>query len=416
MSAGPVHPIVDFVAVGIGPANLSLAALRQPQRDITAQFYEQRPGLHWHEGTLLPDAAMQTSYLKDLVTPVDCTSPYSFLSFLQSHRRLYKFIIANFPMVTRVEFDQYLKWVSSRLSDLNYATRVHAVEYDRQFTVHHSRGSVRSNHIVLGMGLEPRMPESVRQNCSTTLFHSSQYLKCRSRFADKRVAVIGGGQTGAEVVADILRDESAAPAQLVWLSRRMNYLPLDDSPFTNELFLPSYSQFFHSLSARLREALVDEQKLASDGISHDTLERLYRRIYQLTYLSANRPPRIDLKPAHIVEEITAHHCGWRLQVRERLTDRTDDIDVDAAILCTGYEYRIPALLDPILDLCETAAGELRLNEDFSVRWRGPRQNRIYVQNGSRIGRGVADPNLSLVAWRSAKILNSIAQRTVYDVE
>ena len=30
----------------------------------------------------------------------------------------------------------------------------------------------------------------------------------------------------------------------VWVTRRSNFLPLDESPFTNELFVPAYSDFF----------------------------------------------------------------------------------------------------------------------------------------------------------------------------
>ena len=59
-----------------------------------------------------------------------------------------------------------------------------------------------------------------------------------------RVAVVGGGQSGAEVVWHLLLDLVRLPAQLVWISNRPNFLPLDESPFTNELFTPAYSDYF----------------------------------------------------------------------------------------------------------------------------------------------------------------------------
>ena len=58
----------------------------------------------------------------------------------------------------------------------------------------------------------------------------------------------------------------------------------------------------------------------------------------------------------------------------------------------------------------------QIAEDFSIAWDGPPDRRIFVQNAARIRRGIADPNLSLLAWRSAKIINSLCGRTIYEVE
>jgi lysine N6-hydroxylase len=39
--------------------------------------------------------------------------------------------------------------------------------------------------------------------------------------------------------------------------------------------------------------------------------------------------------------------------------------------------------------------------------------RIYAQNMGVYTHGIADPNLSLTAWRSAQIVNSLTGREVY---
>lgn len=54
MSTTPAHDRPDpeaprdLVGVGIGPANLSLAALAHPLAELDAVFYEQRPAFDWH--------------------------------------------------------------------------------------------------------------------------------------------------------------------------------------------------------------------------------------------------------------------------------------------------------------------------------------------------------------------------------
>jgi lysine N6-hydroxylase len=54
-----------------------------------------------------------------------------------------------------------------------------------------------------------------------------------------------------------------------------------------------------------------------------------------------------------------------------------------------------------------ADGRYQLQRDFSVKWDGPDGHGLYVQNGGRYSHGIAEPQLSLAAWRSAVIVNAI---------
>ena len=78
------------------------------------------PSFDWHPGMMLPDVELQSSYLKDLVTPVMPTSPWSFISYLVAHKRLYAFLNAQYDAVPRREFAQYLAWVASQLKNLTF--------------------------------------------------------------------------------------------------------------------------------------------------------------------------------------------------------------------------------------------------------------------------------------------------------
>src|ERR1700674_92511 len=62
--------MLDAVGVGVGPFNLSLAALLAPT-GFNARFFDKSADFQWHPGLLLPEATIQVSYLKDLVTLVD---------------------------------------------------------------------------------------------------------------------------------------------------------------------------------------------------------------------------------------------------------------------------------------------------------------------------------------------------------
>ena len=108
--------------------------------------------------------------------------------------------------------------------------------------------------------------------------------------------------------------------------------------------------------------------------------------------------------------------GYSLMIRDKLKGLGETLNVDVLILCTGAQYRRPKFLDPIIGRLNCGPDGYVIREDYSIEWDGPRHLNIYVQNGAKHTRGVADPNLSLMAWRSATIINSMAQREVYDVK
>ena len=100
---------LDVAGIGVGPFNLSLAALMVPQAQLNSCFFERRPRFDWHAGMMLPGTYMQTSYLKDMVTPVDPASRYGFLNYLVDKGRFYRFINAEYTNVRRVEYADYMR-------------------------------------------------------------------------------------------------------------------------------------------------------------------------------------------------------------------------------------------------------------------------------------------------------------------
>ena len=403
----------DAVGVGVGPFNLSLAALLAPTGH-NGRFFDRTADFQWHPGLLFPEATLQVSYLKDLVTLVDPTSPYSFLAFLRANKRLYRFINRTETRVSRQEFNQYLQWVAGRLPNVEFGAEVLGVRLNEEgFSVELDRRTLRTRNIVLGTGLVPIIPPWARPFLGNELFHSNDYLRHPVDATGRVVAVVGGGQSGAEVVWHLLLDIAHLPAQLVWISHRPNFLPLDESPFTNELFNPGYSDYFFGLTQEQRDVLLAEQKLASDGISPGLLQRIYDRLYELEFLEA-AGRRVRLLPAHEVVGMQHGSAGCDLALRERWgAQRT--VHADVIVLGTGYSYALPEAMQPLANRMSWDRDGLPVRADFSVEWDGPPELRIYAQDAARHMRGVADPNLSLMAWRSAIIANSLLDRQAYDV-
>jgi lysine N6-hydroxylase len=407
---------LDALGVGVGPANLSLAALLAPHTRLRAAFFDRAERFRWHEGLMFPEAVVQVSFLKDLVTTVCPTSPYTFINFLVVHKRLYRFITAGFHRVPRWQFEEYFRWVAEQLPSIHHGKNVEEITLgDRHFNVRIGDSVLRARNIVLGTGLVPRVPECAKPHLGPTLFHAYRFQCEQTTWAGRRVVIIGGGQTAAEIVSQMLTRDDELPSHLTWISRRSNFQPLDESPFTNELFTPSYSDGFFALPDAERRRLVDAQKLASDGISPGLIEQLYRRLYEIEF-RAGAGQRISLRPSRELRAVAREGSSWVLDLHDRVNQRGERVDADLVILCTGFHYEPPACIAPLLGRISRTYEELECRKDFSVRWDGPPEMRIFLQNGARLTRGLADPNLSLLAWRSASIVNSLAGENLYAVD
>jgi lysine N6-hydroxylase len=160
---------------------------------------------------------------------------------------------------------------------------------------------------------------------------------------------------------------------------------------------------------------LNDQKLASDGISMETLTKIYQAVYESRHLQRNAID-ISLRTSSQLTEVQQVAGKWQLVLLQTDTGVRELRDADVVILATGYRHENPSWLAPIAHRLEMAGEEMALNSDFSAKWDGPSDSRIYVQNGGRAQWGVADPNLSLISWRSGKIIASLAGRQVYDLD
>src|SRR5207245_12514 len=148
-----------------------------------------------------------------------------------------------------------------------------------------------------------------------------------------------------------------------------------------------------------------DRRLASDAISQGLLQRIDDRLYDLECLEpAGR--RVRLLPGHEVVGMQHTSAGCDLALRDRWgTSRT--VRADMIVLGTGSSYALPEAMQPLAKRLSWDRDGFPVRTDFSVEWDGPPELRIYAQDAARHMRGVADPNLSLMAWRSAIIANSL---------
>lgn len=404
------HIFYDIVGVGAGPFNLSIAALLYPLKDVRNRFFERQEQYSWHPGMLLPNSTIQNNFLKDLVSFADPTNQFSFLAFLHAKKRLYEYVNAGFPRTSRVEFNQYLQWVAGQIPAVQWGQDVNNIErHAAGFLVSTSGSTCITRNLVIGTGPSPFIPEMAKQFIGDQVFHSSRYLFNRKNLSRKRIAIIGGGQSGAEILLDLI-NRGISPSEIHWISARRGIAPLDESHFANEWFTPVYIEYFWGLAPSKKTELLEQHRLSSDGISPETIESLYQALYRHRFLEDGSICRV--MHSRMVHSIKKDDEGYVLHMTHLDTDQTEMINVDSIILATGYRQNtLPAILENLIDGIEISDGDPVVNIDFSLRYNG--LGKIFIVNAARASHGVAEPNLSLNAWRAATVINSILGREHY---
>ncbi|MFB9902997.1 lysine N(6)-hydroxylase/L-ornithine N(5)-oxygenase family protein [Allokutzneria oryzae] len=412
----------DVIAIGAGPFNLGLAALASTVDELDVVVLESRTEFRWHPGLMFDDAMLQVSFLADLVSLVAPTHPLSFLSYLHDTDRMYPFYVREQFHPTRREYEHYLRWAASRLPSVRWSHRVEAVRWDAAaslFTVHvvhadGSRSTMRAKDLVLGVGTEPRVPESLAALPGEKLLHTADYLHRTADIeAAGRVTVVGSGQSGAEVALDLLRRNASGGGAVSWLTRTVSFAPLDYTKLVLEMTTPAYIHYFHDLPQSKRDELVAEQWRHYKGISTETLEAIHDVLYQRDLVPGLAD--VELRNGVAIEGSTVDSSGRAvLTCRHRDTGRTFEHVTDLVVAATGYAQRKPAFLRPMEELVRRdEKGRYRVALDHSIELDPAVTGRVYVSNADLHSHGVAAPDLGIGAFRNATILNSASGRELY---
>nr|WP_042441995.1 SidA/IucD/PvdA family monooxygenase [Streptacidiphilus jiangxiensis] len=422
---GVVH---DLVGVGLGPFNLSLAALADRVPGLRSVFLEAKPEFSWHPGLMIEGARMQVPFLADLVSLVDPTSPWSFLAYLGDRDRLFPFYFAEQWHLTRREYADYCRWAATRLPNCRFDSPVKAVRWNAEQALFEVEvpgyEPYLARHLVLGVGTEPVVPPAFAELLATAgpVLHSGEYLTSpRSPLTPAEgsdnggglrplgdVTVVGSGQSGAEVFLDLLRRRGqAAGPRLRWITRSAALAPMEYSKLGLEHFTPDYTRYFHGLPEPVRDTLVPRQWQLYKAASAETLAAIHEALYERT--AAHGAPDVEIVPGTEVLAARRGPCGGlELHCVHPQSAAEYTLRTDLVVLATGYAARRPALLDPIDHLVDwDAKGRYRVGLDYRVGlWPGVTAG-LYVQNAELHTHGVGTPDLGLGAHRAAVILNAV---------
>ncbi|WP_229069178.1 lysine N(6)-hydroxylase/L-ornithine N(5)-oxygenase family protein [Actinoplanes sp. DH11] len=402
----------DFVAIGVGPFNLGLAALTAGLPDVDGVFLEQRAEFDWHPGLMLDGVTIQVPFLADLVTMADPTSKFSFLNYLKQVGRLYPFYIRENWYPLRAEYNEYCRWVAGQLPSIRWNTRVDTVTHDGEaYLVHTAGATFRARKLVLGIGTEPRVPAAVDQG---PWLHSADYLPNKERLQGlDSITVVGSGQSAAEIYLDLLNDIETYGYHLSWITRSPRYFPMEYTKLTLEMTSPDYIRYHQALPLDVRDRLGREQRNLYKGISGDLVDAIYDTLYAK---SLRGPVPTTLLTNTALENVIwdAAEQRYTLALHHAEQGQSFTAGTQGLILATGYAPRVPSFLDPVRDRIRwDARGRFDVAVDYAVDLAG---NEVFVQNAEEHTHSVNAPDLGMGPYRNSVILKGITGREVYPIE
>ncbi|MGM0829787.1 MAG: lysine N(6)-hydroxylase/L-ornithine N(5)-oxygenase family protein [Bacillota bacterium] len=420
--------LYDVIGIGLGPFNLGLAALLDSVPEVKSVFLEKKKTFNWHPGMLIDGTTLQVPFFADLVSMADVRSDYSFLRYLEAHNRLYHFYFLEKFHIPRKEYNHYCQWVSEQLDTCRFGMDVQGVvpvqlgSGDSVYEVTVWNDALQqtetmfTKHLVLGIGSVPSIPEAFQEMLGKTVFHSADYLSNKEICANaESVAVIGSGQSAAEVFLDVAKEQENQGFSLQWYTRSKGFFPMEYSKLGLEYFSPDYTRFFYQLPQEKKDQLLKEQDLLYKGISSVTIADIYDYLYDRSV--GNEEPNIALQAMTEIVGIEKTETSFELLGYHRIMDEHFVDKADIIILGTGYKPAFPGFLSKMKEwIAWDECDRYKVKEDYRLETFVEGPSEIFVQNGEMHTHGVGAPDLGLGAHRNAIIINTITGREVYPVQ
>ncbi|BEP53609.1 L-ornithine N(5)-monooxygenase PvdA [Variovorax sp. V118] len=414
--------IHDLIGVGFGPSNIALAIAldekRQKGHFVDALFIEKQPGFVWHRNMLLDNAHMQISFLKDLATLRNPSSRFTFLNYLHEKQRLQDFINLKTFFPSRHEFNDYLGWAAAQFEDrCAYGEAVFEVVPEMKgnevsllrVRSRDANGAVRerlARNLVVSVGGVANIPARFQPlRDDGRVFHSSTYLEAIARHpgAD-RIAIVGAGQSAAEIFMD-LQSHPAKP-QVDLIMRARSIKPSDDSPFVNEIFNTDFTDFVFNRSVNERAKLLEEfwhTNYAAPDL--ELIQQIFNVFYRQRVAGSARHSFLR---RHEVSAVRAAQDGIHLSLHDLNTGARHDKAYDAVVLATGYARDAHrTLLAPLAPYL----GDFSVDRDYRVQGTPALRPGIFLQGACETSHGLSDTLLSVTAIRSDEIGQALLNAT-----
>lgn len=419
----------DVIGIGFGPSNIALAiALEEIYPDLQSIFIESQTSPAWQPGMLLSGSDIQHHPLRDLVTPRNPRSHYSFINHLHEEGRLFEFLNLNLPFPLRKDYARYVKWAARQFDDqVEYGASVTSVKAPPGggVEVRLSDGrNLRAHSLVVAPGRPPYIPPVFKDFDNDRVFHYTRYLDRvpdLAKIPGARIAVVGGSQAAAEITLDVAQRFPQNSVRNIL--RGFGYRQKDLSPFHGEVFFPSFIDYYFDASPDSKKELDRQLRFTNYSAADiDVLTAYHTRLYEQRLDGGYQ---IQLTRNTDIVSAASGPAGITLELSEHHTGNVSSLEVDFVIVATGFvdltddlgENFLPSVLSPLRHLVgRTPLREAEIGRDYRLMpAAGEELPPIYLNGLCESTHGLGDAgSFSLVSHRAAVIADSLSKRKFFD--
>ena len=332
---------------------------------------------------LLTGSDIQHNPLRDFVTPRNPRSPHGFLSYLKAKDRLFEFLNLDAPFPPRIEYAGYVTWVAEHFSNLvQTGRRVDVIElvvhprHGRLIRVCCADQSFLARTVSFAPGRSPLIPGEFAPHLGERVVHLNDYLpavhRWKARGEVNRIAVVGGSQSAAEIILDLVN--RMPDAKILSICRHFGFKLKDVSPFTERIYMPEFVDYFYEASEVEQASITREQWRSNYGAAdYDVIAALHLKVYEQ---KVEERENVRILFNIVVNSLTP--CaggGFGLDLEDRFNGQDHSQHVDALILATGFrnfgggveqESCHPLLKKLVRHLRFRRDGGVAVNRDFRL--------------------------------------------------
>jgi L-ornithine N5-oxygenase len=423
----------ELVCVGFGPAAIAVAAAIEDsvcggmlpaamRQDVV--FLEKQLSTVWQGGLLLPGTNINHSPLRDLATPRDPGSPFTFSRYLKEKGRIYEHGAWS-GAVGRIEWSDYVGWAAQRLGTyVHYGKEVERIGIvaDGNVVVSSGQSHYGARQVMIACGMEPYLPEVFATLPSGVARHADSYLYYRDELDRRvrasggqrfRVAIVGSGLTAAEIMHDLLHRHDHEQIHVISIQRGLSFRQYDMSPFSNQIYMPPEVARFSAAAPEARRRMFKKTWATNfSGVDAECATQEWNFLYERKLMDIHNATIVD---RHEIVSTEVIDGGVRLHLSDVLasTETTVTQDADFLIVATGYRDTAPErLLNGMTDeIVREYDGLFSIAPDYRLKTSARVSTPIWLNGHCEHSHGIADTqSFSLVAFKAERLLHSIFGR------
>jgi L-ornithine N5-monooxygenase len=416
--------VFDFIGIGFGPANIALAIQLQEknlEQQLDYVFIDGNKNSLWQQEMLIQGSDIQNVPFRDLITPINPQSHYSFMNYLHKNDKYFRYFNTGLKYPLRKDYAMYINWCAEHFKDIvHYEETVISIEIDADTNYYVLSTNVATYYaktIIVATGRSLYIPpvfNNIPPDKLITINNFCSKTNKLNREKSYNFAVVGASQSAAEIFLDL--SNKFYNSVIHSYIRQFSFAMKDLSPFSYEIYFPGFIDEYYEASNASKTLLNTHLRRTNySSVDPDILEQINLKIYEE---SLDNNFRLEIKRNSEITSIDIKEPRVLIGSQNNINGKSSHFEYDFVIVCTGFKDLgkgenkeiLPPLLEKFMDkviLRNNKDMTQYISENYELFIENTKHP-IFLNGLCETSHGMGDSgSFSLISIRVNKILNSL---------